>query len=214
METEKIDIKPFVDIISDENARLRSYQMPVKDDRYVYISRPYLMLRIDADRVDASSVAPINCIAEFNKHEVIGSKELSMDQVKAAYEEIKSRFTMDIDLKYEKCPECYGSGKVIWEYMGVSDDFEKTDTCPLCEGAGYVICDGPKSKLPSGYVLLLDHVFYTDIVYKLYKVLDILGFAEGSVDEFDHNMIRINVSDAIAIFVIHQSGFDNRRRFF
>ena len=203
MEQNLIDIKPFADILCDENNQFEVYRHPFRDEKYVYASAPRLMLRIAADKVRETDLPTLIRLEDMDKYDTLKEHTLHVSALRSlsvAIQEERKREPTKADM--ELCYECLGSGSVEWEYSGTYRTFERKFKCPVCNGKRYIKANREGLPKPGDYACMFDRVFYSDSLYRLYQVLAELGVSECSCFVTKESMMRIHVNEYVTIYIL------------
>lgn len=71
-------------------------------------------------------------------------KVITIEQIEEAVAKCDKEEVIEEDK--EECPECVGTGKVLWKYDANLERFYKEDECPVCDGDGYIWKEEPSGR--------------------------------------------------------------------
>lgn len=204
MEQNLIDIKPFVEILCDENDQFWVYRHPFRDDRFVYVCAWSVMIRIAAEKVRETDLPTMMRVEDMDKYEALKEHTLHVSALRSlsmAIQEERKREPTKADM--ELCYECSGSGKVEWEFCGTYRKFERNFTCPVCNGKRYIKANREGLQKPGDYACMFGRVFYSDSLYRLYQVLAELGVSDCPCFETKESMMRIPANEFVTIYIFY-----------
>lgn len=150
---------------------------PFELNNKIYATDGFTMIRINKNDCDFeinNELKPPNCeavIPEENMNIILNFNKEMFEQYKT-----EDEYTyIDKDIK---CPTCYGSGEVEWEF----ENYTKDDDCPVCDGTGI---SEHKEPVKTGnkifkqlYIKLFD--CYFDI-YKFYRLIEVYKYFGGDI---------------------------------
>lgn len=119
------------------------FSKPYRQNEYVCATEGHRMIRIREDYIQNNYDPNDKLTFKFPSENC--NYTIPLDKLESSL----SNIPQITEYAKELCPECGGSGTVIWEYTGKRHiKYEQEDGCPVCCGFGYLKKEKTGKKIP------------------------------------------------------------------
>ena len=183
------DLLPF----TSNDAASRTPNHVFRQDGYVVATDGHIMVRVPVGVVaGGEDIVELDkpCVRSVIPEHFDEPKVLRLKAIESALGK-----TPKVDAQKE-CPECGGSGRVMWIYDGMEDYYEQEFRCPCCNGRGYVPTEGEVVPDPKQVFTMLGVKFQTKHLQRLVRAFGVVGAKQGKILGHQYQCLYIEAGPA------------------